>query len=95
MSKPRKIEQLEELARTMVGDGKAPNLYFVTVEGVVTTVTRSLERAKWEWSRNVSEDRRRATSVEDRRQGSVCQHDRDEDNGGKWFTCDDSNLFRK
>lgn len=92
MSKPRKIEQLEELARTMVGDGKAPNLYFVTVDGVVVTVTRDLSVAKSEWRRNVHNDRFTPCDIEDRRQGVVCSHEKDEETS-RWITTDDSNLL--
>lgn len=91
MSKPRKIKQLEEMARTMVGDGKAPNLYFVTVAGVVTTITRDFERARKEWVGNWAQWPNTSTCVEDRKMGTVCQHEKD-DETGKWITSDDSNL---
>ena len=92
MSKPRKIKQLEELARTMVGDGKAPNLYFITVDVVVVTITRDLSIAKSEWRRNIYNHPFTPCSVEDRKQGTVCQHDKDEETC-RWITIDDSNLL--
>jgi len=45
----QKIEALEQLARDTVGDGKSPNLFFVSIEGVIITVTRSFNVAYAEW----------------------------------------------
>jgi hypothetical protein len=41
--KPRKVPELEALARDRVGDGGSPALFFVTDAGVVVTVTRDFD----------------------------------------------------
>lgn len=38
---------LDEMAREKVGDGKTPNLYFVTVDGKTLAAFDDLDRAKW------------------------------------------------
>ena len=47
--KPREITQLEQLARDVIGDTKAPELYFVSDQGVIVTVTRSAAIAYAHW----------------------------------------------
>ncbi len=54
--KPRAIKELQALATEMVGDSNAPDLFFVTDQGVVVTVTRCFEtayadyhRLAWRW----------------------------------------------
>jgi hypothetical protein len=49
MSKPRKVKVLEELATVVIGDGKAPHLFFVTDQGVVDTVSRDFATAYQRW----------------------------------------------
>ena len=44
-----KVKLLNELASEMVGDGKKPNVFFVTEKGDVITVTQSFEKAYSEW----------------------------------------------
>ena len=41
-----KIQHFEEMARKMVGDGKEPNLFFVSVDGRIVAVTSSLQGAR-------------------------------------------------
>lgn len=45
----QRIEALQALARDMVGDGKTPDLFFVTDRGAVVTVTTDFELASSHW----------------------------------------------
>ncbi len=47
----RKVPELEQLAREMVGDGKAPDVFFVSKRGVIQMVTTRyrLAEAHWLW----------------------------------------------
>ena len=64
-----RLAKLEALASELVGDGKTPNLFFVSRVGVgVLMVTRDGEAAHGFWQslpRNVE------TSLEDRRNGTL------------------------
>lgn len=67
--KPKKINELEALASNLIGDGQSPNLYFVTDQGVVVTVTRSLEVAHAEWKELARRLPRVECALEDRKTG--------------------------
>jgi len=85
----RKIESLELMAREMVGDGQSPNLYFVSLEGVIITVTRDFRTAHAEWSSlptNVE------TMLEDRKNGVICDTSPIEDGSPILRTYDDSHF---
>ena len=47
--KPKKSNVLQKLAATIVGDDKKPDWFFVTVQGIVVTVTRNFNLAYNEW----------------------------------------------
>ncbi len=65
-----KIEKLEELARTMVGDGEKPNVFFVSESGEIRLVTTDFDLAYQCW-RNISESLERETALEDRLNGTL------------------------
>jgi len=65
----RKIPALEALASEMVGDGQTPNVFFVTVEGRVSLVTRSVRLAYETWSR--LHVLHRESAIEDRINGTI------------------------
>lgn len=67
--KPQKIDVLETMARDMVGDGKSPNLFFVTDQGVVTLVARNGDDAYTAWSRLATRSPRVECALEDRQTG--------------------------
>lgn len=91
-SKPRKIEPLEALARTMVGDGGTPNVFFVTVQGVVITITRNFHVAYEQWQAYACLND--VCALEDRRNGTLASVDDDEENPGKRIRIDDTHNFR-
>lgn len=65
----RKIEALEALARDMVGDGKSPNVYFVTDGGTVTTITRDKDVARRAWEALAARRPLQESMLEDRLTG--------------------------
>ena len=71
MPKFSKIKELEELASKVVGDGHGPDLFFVSVEGVVVTVTRNFELAYREWQK-YSWKCEVETALENRTYGVIC-----------------------
>lgn len=86
----QKITQLQDMARDMVGDSGTPNLFFVTEEGVVTTVTRNLDLARQAWRLL---PRNRESAIEDRQTGVLCSVEQGED--GRWFAYDDTELWKR
>ncbi len=78
----RAVEALEALARDMVGDGKSPNLFFVTVEGKVILISQDFEPAYKTW-RYYSFPIRTETGIEDRQYGVMAAVEPDEDESGR------------
>jgi hypothetical protein len=63
-------ERLNQLASELVGDGKSPNLYFVSQDGRVLTVTTERRVAYLHWCDLART--RIACSLEDREAGMLC-----------------------
>jgi hypothetical protein len=92
--KPRKIPEFEEMARHKVGDGAKPNLFFVSINGVILTVTREFEVAYDHWCSLPTDVE---TCLEDRRTGVICTTTPIEENSTRLVTYDDarwSGLYR-
>ena len=68
----KKIKQLEDLAISTVGDGKNPNLFFVSENGVITTVTRDFNIAYNKWMDNRYDCIN--SVIEDRKNGMICEY---------------------
>lgn len=51
MSAPERIDALEAFVSATVGDGKSPNLFFVSDRGVNVMITRNFDDAyaTWKW----------------------------------------------
>ena len=62
---PKKTKVLEELATKMVGDGKSPNLYFVSSDGAIVAITVDLDDAN-DIARNHTD-----VLIEDRKEGLI------------------------
>lgn len=71
MPKFSKIPELENLAADKVGDSHGPDLFFVSVEGVVITVTRSFEIAYQQWQEH-SQSMKYECALENRTYGTIC-----------------------
>lgn len=67
---PHSFLALEKLASKFIGDGKSPNLFFVTVGGKVVAITQDLEVARYVWEK-VSAPMITETTIEDRQVGMV------------------------
>ena len=78
----------------MVCDGQAPNLFFVSISGVIVLISRDGGTAHDYWRALVQSSCRRVSCMlEDRKNGTVCQHDQDEATENQWFTYDDFEQF--
>ena len=80
-------ERLNQLAQELVGDDKSPNIYFVTQDGRVLTVTTDRRTAYLQWRQLASTRPRIECALEDREHGIVCSVERDE--GGRLQARDD------
>jgi hypothetical protein len=63
------IKQMQEMARDMVGDGKEPNVFFISQEGVICTVTTHAMIAYDHWK---ALPRHKESAFEDRLYGVIC-----------------------
>jgi hypothetical protein len=79
------FERLEQLATELVGDGKSPNLYFVTWNDRVQTVTLDRRLAYQQWC--VLATRAEVCALEDREAGVLCSVEVGED--GRLVRTDD------
>lgn len=88
-----KVKALERYASEKVGDGKSPNLYFVSEQGMgVVLVTRFFDVAYDYWTKL---SRVKFTSLEDRWFGVICSTHKAPKGPFRFETTDDSNLFAK
>lgn len=85
MKKP--IKQLQELATEIIGDGKSPELFFVTEEGIVTTVSRNFEVAYKAWK---ALDRTAESALESRKIGTLASVEPAEEGSSTLVRIDDA-----
>lgn len=89
--RPRRILDLEDLARRLVGDGKAPNLFFVSRQGTILSVTRDFDAAYAQWA---ALPRNQESTLEDRRTGVLASVEPESDRpGARLIVRDDAHLF--
>jgi hypothetical protein len=70
------IPQFEDLARDMVGDGKDPDVFFVSRKGTIELVTSVPQMAYDYWrSLPISVE----TALENRQWGTICSNEPDSD----------------
>lgn len=87
----KKVKALQELARKMVGDGKSPNLFFVSVEGVIVHIGRTPTNAYDYWSAVSRNPDNKNTALEDRKHGTIADKQKDRKDGT--VIIDDFNRF--
>lgn len=87
----KKIKELEELAMKLIGDGKNPNLFFVSENGNIILVTTDGDIAYAAWSKASlgSEE----AALEDRKNGTISSKQIDE--AGDDWVLDDYEQFIK
>lgn len=99
MNKPvleAKATALDLLAREAVGDGKAPNFFFVSVEGRVVTVTEDRIAAYNQWKRLVRESKWLEPCLEDRLTGTIASVEPNHDETPGFSVFDDYHrIFRR
>lgn len=84
-----RLEFLEALARELVGDGKSPNLFFVSSEGNVILISRDFDVAYLKWKQH-AQDRDHESALEDRQYGVISSVEPSEDESGRLVVRDDS-----
>lgn len=88
-----KVKAMERYATERVGDGKTPNLYFVSQEGMgVVLISRFFDAAYTFWK---TLPKLKTTSLEDRKFGVICSTERRSKGLYAYETVDNSALFRK
>jgi hypothetical protein len=98
----RPIPELEDLARRLIGDGKEPDLFFVTRDGAVCAVFRNYEdaHAKWLGLANVAGGRI-PCELENRTFGVICSQnyltgvDLEDGEKPRWERVDHGHLFEQ
>lgn len=89
-----KIPELESLARSMVGDGKTPDLFFVGDENGVICVETNALRAYGRWKDLARRSPRRECLLENRTFGVVASVEpRADDKDSPLIVIDDYRLF--
>ena len=86
---------LDNLAREMVGDGKSPNTFFVTLAGKVVLVTTDWEQAYDAWRRVEKRNQDKESALEDRKWGTICDRSPINEGSTPLFTRDDFSQFMK
>jgi len=85
-------EILQTLKAQLVGDGKSPELFFVTREGSVVTITRDFETALHDWQRIANSLPRVACALEDRLFGCIASVGGPSQDGGR-PTTNEAEMF--
>ena len=94
--KLRKIETLETFASNVIGDGKSPDLFFVSDQGVCITVTRSFETAYRQWRELAHRSPFVECALENRTVGVLCSVEPTSDEpGARLEIRDDSRMLRR
>ena len=88
----KKIPELEELARTLVGDNKKPDMFFVSYDGNISLVTTDFNAAYHYW-REITQKNRGETALENRTWGVICDRSPVEEGSKKLATYDDHRAF--
>lgn len=77
----------------MVGDGKNPDVFFVSDQGVIVTITKDFGLAYREWRRLASRQPLVESALEDRQHGVIADVSPIEDGGKSLHVYDDSGSF--
>lgn len=87
----KRVLDLEKMASNLVGDGKAPNIFFVSIGGNIVMITLDFDAAYEFWKQN-SNQRQHETALEDRKTGVLATVEPESDEpGAKLVRFDDTN----
>ena len=89
------VPELEKIATKMVGDGKGPNLYFVSLKGKIVAIHTSFKASYKHWKELALANSESESALEDRRYGVICSVSPDEDLGGMLIYWDESISFKR
>lgn len=88
-----RLQFLEKLARELVGDGKQPNLFFVSSEGNIILISRDFDVAYIKWKQHAAR-KDHECALEDRQTGVIASVEPESDApGAKLIRIDDSESF--
>lgn len=90
-----KHKALNALATEMVGDGKSGNLFFVTDQGNVVTVSGDFKVAYGHWKQLAARRPLIESALEDRHHGVIASVEPEDENGPGLVVFDDSYAMRK
>lgn len=88
-----RFECLEQLARELIGDGKTPDLFFVTDGGNVVTITADYRVARIHWERLRARYPLQECALENRTYGVIASVEPEEDGDSQLVVSDDSESF--
>jgi hypothetical protein len=90
MASSKRIEALEAVARKLVGDGKSPNVFFVSLDGNIIMIALDFHLAYQKW-KEISSQRTTETCLEDRQTGVLASIEPGSDEpGAKLVRWDDT-----
>lgn len=84
--------KLQTLASNHIADGDKNNFYFVSLNGIIQTVTSDFGVAYRHWR---GLPRNQESALEDRQYGVICSVEPKEENQNKFETFDDSQVIFK
>lgn len=86
--------ELDDLARRLVGDGRTPDLFFVTDDGHVVAVYSQFLRAYGHWRDLAARTPRRECALENRTYGVIASVDPRSETDARLIVIDASRDFR-
>lgn len=90
-----KIEVLQNLASQIIGDGSKSDMFFVTDQGVVVTVTRDFDTAYAHWKQLARRSPFVECALENRTVGVLASVEPDSDDDGALLEVrDDTRMLR-
>ncbi len=88
----RSVEELQQMAVNIVGDGRRPNIFFVSVAGMITVITLEFTVAYRAWKAYAAGGDME-TALEDRLTGVIASVAPEEDDSDTLIRIDDSAHF--
>ncbi len=85
--------ELQDVASEVVGDGKRPNIFFVSSEGRIILISLDFDVAYEAWVKVSDVAKKVETALEDRQTGVIASVEPLEDRGGELVWMDDSATF--
>lgn len=92
---PPTVQELQALPVDMVGDGKTPDVFFVSQQGIIVLITTEYELAHSYWAA-ISRNRDVETALENRTFGVIASvGPEDDEDDAKLVLTDDDFLYKR